>query len=72
METIIFRDPGFFTHPVCIILSIYKVSELAGSCDVLVNCTGLGARQLLGDTTVTPVRGQASVSMVSDGDILLS
>ena len=45
---------------------------MAGSCDVLVNCTGLGARQLLGDTSVTPVRGQVSVIMVSVGDILLS
>ena len=29
-----------------------------GQCDVAVNCSGLGARQLCGDTRVLPLRGQ--------------
>lgn len=32
--------------------------EEAGDCDVVVNCTGLGARELVGDAEVYPVRGQ--------------
>jgi len=32
--------------------------ELAGQCDVAVNCTGLGARWLCNDTEVLPIRGQ--------------
>lgn len=34
------------------------LAELAGQASVLVNCTGLGARRLVGDEQVKPVRGQ--------------
>ena len=30
------------------------------TCDVLVNCSGLGARDLAGDQTMQPLRGQVS------------
>ncbi|WP_027345721.1 FAD-dependent oxidoreductase [Hamadaea tsunoensis] len=36
-------------------------TELAGQADVIVNCTGLGARDLLDDHEVAPVRGQLVV-----------
>lgn len=43
-------------------ISLRRVSSLGelsdGWADVLVNCTGLGARDLLGDLSVYPVRGQ--------------
>ncbi|KAI6055885.1 DDO [Marmota monax] len=32
--------------------------ELQPSFDIVVNCTGLGSRQLAGDPTISPVRGQ--------------
>jgi D-amino-acid oxidase len=35
-----------------------SLGELAGQAPVLVNCTGLGARGLVGDEQVKPVRGQ--------------
>jgi D-amino-acid oxidase len=35
-----------------------SLGELAGTAPVLVNCTGLGARTLVGDLSVIPVRGQ--------------
>jgi len=38
-----------------------ELSTLPADLPVLVNCSGLGARTLLGDTTVTPVRGQVVV-----------
>jgi D-amino-acid oxidase len=37
------------------------LDELAGSADAVVNCTGLGARELVGDDTLVPVRGQIVV-----------
>ena len=37
---------------------IYKLLKLADSYDVVVNCTGFGARELCGDSLVEPVRGQ--------------
>jgi glycine/D-amino acid oxidase-like deaminating enzyme len=36
-----------------------QLSELPGS--VVVNCTGLGARELFGDTELTPIKGQLTV-----------
>lgn len=39
-------------------LSRVTVDVLPNSADVVVNCTGLGARSLLGDDTLTPVRGE--------------
>ncbi|XP_046487176.1 D-aspartate oxidase [Neodiprion pinetum] len=40
---------------------ISKLDELVDeSFDLLVNCTGLGARDLIGDATMQPVRGQVS------------
>jgi D-amino-acid oxidase len=38
--------------------TVSTLDELDGSADVLVNCTGLGARELCGDESVRPVRGQ--------------
>ena len=32
--------------------------EEAGECRVIVNCTGLGARRLVGDPSMVPIRGQ--------------
>ena len=37
---------------------IGSLSELMGDYDVVINCTGLGARELVGDYSVYPVRGQ--------------
>ena len=36
---------------------ITNLSELAGSYDIVINCTGLGARELANDEQVYPVRG---------------
>jgi D-amino-acid oxidase len=60
----IVRRGGAFTHR-----RIDTLDEVAG-CDVLVNCTGLGARALVDDTTVYPVRGQ--VVRVTDPGLPLS
>lgn len=35
-----------------------SLQELAGSTDVVVNCSGLAAREIVGDQSVHPVRGQ--------------
>lgn len=37
---------------------ISKISELPKAYDVIVNCTGLGAKNLLSDNMLVPVRGQ--------------
>lgn len=37
---------------------ISSLDEVADEARVIVNCTGLGARRLLGDATMTPIRGQ--------------
>lgn len=37
---------------------VHDIWELHGSYDVVMNCTGLGARDLVGDMSVFPVRGQ--------------
>ena len=34
------------------------LSDLRGSCDVAINCTGLGARRLCDDKRLLPLRGQ--------------
>ncbi len=39
-------------------LTRVTLDELPNQADVVVNCTGLGARHLAGDPAVTPVRGQ--------------
>lgn len=44
---------GDFTHR-----RIASLHEFADACDVVVNCSGLGARELVGDQSVYPVRGQ--------------
>lgn len=58
------RRGGAFTHR-----RIDTLDEVAG-CDVVVNCTGLGAGALVGDTTVYPVRGQ--VVRVADPGLPMS
>ena len=35
-----------------------RLTDLSRQCDLAVNCSGLGARQLCGDTGVLPLRGQ--------------
>lgn len=37
---------------------INSLQELSGSYDIIVNCSGLGSRTLVGDPQVYPVRGQ--------------
>lgn len=37
---------------------VASLTEAGTDADLLVNCSGLGARTLVGDTSVTPVRGQ--------------
>ena len=37
---------------------INNLSELSDDYDIIINCTGLGARELVGDLSVYPVRGQ--------------
>ncbi|MGH3545849.1 MAG: FAD-dependent oxidoreductase [Mycobacteriales bacterium] len=38
--------------------SLNTIDELRGTARIVVNCAGLGARELVGDATLTPVRGQ--------------
>jgi D-amino-acid oxidase len=38
--------------------TIGSLGELAGTAEAVVNCPGLGARELAGDATVAPIRGQ--------------
>ncbi|MCW2675343.1 MAG: hypothetical protein JWR70_383 [Modestobacter sp.] len=40
---------------------VEDLDELTSGADVVVNCAGLGARELCGDTTMLPVRGQIVV-----------
>ena len=37
---------------------INNLNELSDEYDIIINCTGLGARELVGDLSVYPVRGQ--------------
>ena len=37
---------------------VRHLKELTGDYDVVINCTGIGARELVGDRSVFPVRGQ--------------
>ena len=41
---------------------IERLDELSGHADVIINCSGLGARHLANDPTVRPARGQVSGS----------
>ena len=34
------------------------IFQLSGSYDVVINCSGFGARELCGDNRVEPIRGQ--------------
>ena len=34
------------------------MQKFAGKCDVVVNCSGLGAQELCKDESIEPVRGQ--------------
>ncbi|MGH8824696.1 MAG: FAD-dependent oxidoreductase [Jiangellaceae bacterium] len=38
--------------------AVESLADAAGAARVVVNCAGLGARELAGDTSVTPIRGQ--------------
>lgn len=38
--------------------TVSSLEELGPEWDIIVNCTGLGARQLVGDTSMYPIRGQ--------------
>lgn len=37
---------------------VHSLQELSSSYDIIVNCSGLGSKTLMGDETVYPVRGQ--------------
>ena len=43
---------------------ISTITELS-SYDVVVNCSGLGANNLVGDKNVTPIRGQVLLQSLS-------
>ena len=49
-----FREKG----GILIKKKIHNLHELSEPFDVIINCTGLGARELVGDLSVYPVRGQ--------------
>ncbi|MGI8646626.1 MAG: FAD-binding oxidoreductase [Acidimicrobiales bacterium] len=54
------------------IRTVDSVTELLNDHDVIVNCTGIGARELVGDQTMIPIRGQVvRVSQVGIERILL-
>jgi D-amino-acid oxidase len=38
--------------------TLSSLDEMAGEASVIVNCVGLGARDLVGDTSMQPIRGQ--------------
>lgn len=40
---------------------VVSLDELKGQADVVINCSGLGARQLVGDEAARPARGQVSL-----------
>ena len=42
----------------CAVREVHDLAEAFAEHDVVVNCTGLGARELVGDTTMVPIRGQ--------------
>ncbi|HEX9069983.1 MAG TPA: FAD-dependent oxidoreductase [Ktedonobacterales bacterium] len=51
---------------------VADLTEPLAACDVVINCTGLGARDLLGDTAVHPARGQVvSIPATGFGRVLL-
>lgn len=53
-------------------LKITNLEKLAAESRILVNCTGLGSRELCGDTKLIPVKGQvALLSPVKNMDIFL-
>lgn len=59
---LIYSFNSLHSYPCSVILSkevtfLFYV-KLAGSYDVVVNCTGMGARWLCNDESVEPVRGQ--------------
>lgn len=41
-----------------LVREVGSIDEVFAAHDVVVNCTGLGARELVGDTSVYPIRGQ--------------
>ncbi len=48
-------------------ITLEHIDDLAQvSGDLIVNCTGLGARELVGDTSMTPIRGQ-TVAVANPG-----
>ncbi|HEX3731758.1 MAG TPA: FAD-dependent oxidoreductase, partial [Mycobacteriales bacterium] len=52
--------------------SLRSVPEAFDGHDIVVNCTGLGARELVGDTSMVPIRGQiVRVSQVGIDRMLL-
>ncbi|KAK3085214.1 hypothetical protein FSP39_000025 [Pinctada imbricata] len=49
---------------------VHSLEEFVGQCDVVVNCTGLGSRELVGDSAVHPVRGQVVRDVIVLGGCL--
>jgi len=50
----IFERKGGKVHQI----KVGSLKSLQGKCDLVVNCAGLGSRQLAGDSTLVPLRGQ--------------
>lgn len=49
---------------------LHDISEAAADAPVVINCSGLAARTLVGDTSVVPVRGQ--IVIVSNPGLMMS
>lgn len=42
---------------VVVVKRLESIEEIASDFDVVINCSGLGAKQLIGDENMHPVRG---------------
>lgn len=45
---------------------LHSISELKDKADVIINCSGLASRYLIGDQTIRPARGQVFLILKSD------
>lgn len=49
---------------------IHSISELKDKADVVINCSGLASRYLVGDQTVRPARGQVHFLLIHSSKII--